>query len=589
MKQILFLLFFNLFCCVALAHPKHIHGQELLFEDDFSQGFIKWKPTRDNGSMWSIVDGKAYVNVQRFFYITEMIPKDQYWNSNWHNIEYELDFTPLEGVDRNVSFGFQDVQNWYEIHFVSTEYNLVRLENGIVKLNVFSPFIMENGRTYRLKIQLYEGNIKIFTDGVKIADQNDWSFNQNYGRIGIKAGTGSIAPTRAYIDNVIVRSYVPDDGKQLHVELLKQFDPKWKDQEYDSATKWSDRPTIHRWGCALTSMAMILRYHGLKTLPDGTVLDPASLNSWLRSQSDGYLHEGSLNWIAVTRLTRLISEKINTPKLEFKRLGADLNLAKNEINGNRPVILQLPGHFLVADGVPADQSTLSIKDPAYTYTKLNQHHDSLLSFSQFVPSHTDLSYMVISHSPGLHITLKDESGTIIPGFEEFSDQIKDVLENSGETNPALTIHHFPKPNSGKYTVEAYQNQVGTYALQFLTYDSGANVTQQNSSGTVGLSPIYFEISYQKNGVSQINQISTFAQFRQDLKIMKAARQFPYEYGITQIDELAKLAQQSALSRQLRYLTNIQALLKQYKSKQTTFSFTFLNESLNNLLTLLKKG
>src|SRR5689334_9685211 len=78
--------------------PQRARAQEVLFEDDFSNGLTKWQPTRDNGSMWSIVDGKAYVDVQRYYYVTEMIPKDQYWNNNWHNIEYELDFTPLEGV-----------------------------------------------------------------------------------------------------------------------------------------------------------------------------------------------------------------------------------------------------------------------------------------------------------------------------------------------------------------------------------------------------------------------------------------------------------------------------------------------------------
>jgi hypothetical protein len=581
--------FLSLFIIIALVFhitTRQVRAQELLFEDDFSHGFEKWKPTRDDGSMWSIVDGKAYVNVQRFFYITEMIPKDQYWDSSWHNISYELDFTPLAGVDRNVSFGFQDVKNWYEIHFISTEYNLVRLENGVVKLNVFSPFIMENGKTYHVKIQLFEGKIQIFIDDVKIADQNDWSFDQNYGRIGIKAGTGSVAPTRAYIDNVVVRSYVPDDGKQLHVELLKQFDPKWKDQEYDTATAWSDRPTIQRWGCALTSMAMVLRYHGLKTLPDGTELNPSTLNTWLKSQADGYLNEGSLNWVAVTRLTRLISEKFNTPKLEFSRAGSDLNIAKSEINANRPVIVQLPGHFLVADGVPSDQSTVTIKDPAYIYTKLSQHKDPVLSLSKFIPSHTDLSYIVIAHNPGLHAILSDNAGNSISGFEEFSNQIVDPIDNSGETTPALVLQYFAKPTSGNYTITISQDQVRPYTLQVLTYDVAANPIQKKYQGTVGPLATRFQIEYQKNTQSQIFPLASFTQFRQDLQRMKILKQFAAEAVIGQIDSLAGFGEQSSLSRQLRYIQSIQTLLNQYKSKQTNLSFTFLNESLNNLLTVL---
>src|ERR1700722_603606 len=105
------------------------------------------------------------------------------------------------------------------------------------------------------------------------------------------------------IDNFEVNTVVSQD---LSVPLIKQTSTPWQSQEYDSAHIWNpSNPTINAWGCAMTSAAMIFRYYGINELPDGTPLDPGTLNKWLENQPDGYVETGWVNWIALSRLSKL--------------------------------------------------------------------------------------------------------------------------------------------------------------------------------------------------------------------------------------------------------------------------------------------
>lgn len=475
-----------------------VRAQELVFSDDFSQGFTQWQLTRKNNGNWSIQDGQAEANVTSYSTIVEMVPKDEFWNAAWKNIEYQLDYTPLEGVDKNISFNFENLQNWYEIHFLDDWYNLVRLTNGQTPFSISKPFTMVNGRTYHLAIRFENGRIRVWVDDQLVGDEFDNSFTQNYGKVGIKAGTGSVAPTRVRFDNIKVYLLDTPLDTALAVPLLMQTDPLWAAQTYDHATNWSDNPTIERWGCALTSMVMVLRYYGIGQLPDGQVLTPASLNQWLLTQADGYLGTGLLNWQAVTRLTRLVSSSLSTPKLEFSFQATDwLAAAKADILAAKPVIVNLPGHFVVGSGLLADQSDILIKDPAYTLKKLSQHTQSPLSIRRFQPSQTDLSYLVIVHDPATQVQLTDANGTVVAGLSTHIEYVTERAQPTKTSTP-LAVSQLAKPATGTYRLRLTG---ATQPVEVYVYNQQADVQQWSISVADQAAAPSWQLSYSKEGSS----------------------------------------------------------------------------------------
>ena len=86
---------------------------------------------------------------------------------------------------------------------------------------------------------------------------------------------------------------------QLPVDF-KQSDPAWGDDVYDDATNWPNiipqSPSIHRWGCAMTTLAMVVRAFGIDTDPEGAAVNPGNLNQWLQSAVGGYVGQGITNW-----------------------------------------------------------------------------------------------------------------------------------------------------------------------------------------------------------------------------------------------------------------------------------------------------
>ncbi|HEX7017728.1 MAG TPA: C39 family peptidase, partial [Patescibacteria group bacterium] len=540
-----------------------------------------------NSHLWSIVDGQAEANVPNRSTIIEMVPKDEFWNSEWRNIEYEFDFTPLQGVDRNISFGVIDNSNWYEFHFLENSYELVRVENGSVPFRVNHPFRLENGKTYKMNIRLKDGNIQLLINDQLIIDQDDWSYNDgSIGKIGIKAGTGAIAPTRLRYDNIIVRSLdaPTQDGKQLEYTHFKQSDPVWKNDIYDTATEWSQVPTMNRWGCAVTSLAMIMHYHGLTTMPDGSPVTPAALNNWLTTQADGYVKDGLVNWIAGTRLTRLISEQYGTPKLEYRWSGdTTLTTVASEIAADKPSIIEIAGHFLTVNGVTGDGTDLYIKDPAYDYTKFSQHQTELLSSRLFQPSHTDLSYLFMAHQPGLKVTLMDANHQPVSNLESFTDYLQDPTGESSEKTDPTQIHQLAQPESGTYYLTVSQQEFGPYAFQFFAYDVAANPTALHHTGMVGPQPLTFTIRYERQGTSTIAHTMNFTQFRADLKLVKDQGHFWQKASYKVLDKMAAWGEAStSAKKQQHYARLLSVLVKAHRNLITTDGHTYLTQQVTAL-------
>ncbi|OGM08270.1 hypothetical protein A2159_02235 [Candidatus Woesebacteria bacterium RBG_13_34_9] len=272
----------------------------------------------------------------------------------------------------------------------------------------------------------------------------------------------------------------------LDVPLFKQTSEPWGSQVYDSANKWfPSNPNISAWGCALTSAAMVFRYHGINKLPDGTTLDPGTLNTWLKKQKDGYVGKGLLNWLALSRLSKQAISTNNITAfdaLEFKKkISSDKNLVKEDIMNQIPDILGEPGHFIVAKGIEND--IITINDPAYDKNLLTQYGNTFLSINKFTPSNTDLSYIMLTINPNIDITLKD--GNRVEVGNSFIEEPITNPDNIGETNgPPLKIVYLEKPTADDYEIVLNSPTETEYNVGIYLYDINGEVFTKTKKGSL---------------------------------------------------------------------------------------------------------
>ena len=120
------------------------------------------------------------------------------------------------------------------------------------------------------------------------------------------------------------------------------------------------------------------RYYGVTTGIDGKEVNPRNLNAWLKNQPDGY-YDGAINFRALKRFSG--------NRLHYLgRIDArNDELMAGELCNGRPVILNVPNHFVVATGemcVNAER-TWSIKDPGKNISTLEGYGNTYLGLRIF--------------------------------------------------------------------------------------------------------------------------------------------------------------------------------------------------------------
>ncbi len=499
-----------------------------VFEDNFSKGFEKWQPLSGDWQFWSYVSDEngsyATANILKPSTIIKLIPKDKFWHNSWKNYQYELWFEPLSGVDRNLFWGYLSSSNFYSIHFTSFSFRLTHLFNEQKPINYMTDYSLQNGIRH-LKLKHNAGYIQVYIDDQLITEafDPDWAWLGG-GKIVLIVSTGASYPTKVKFHNVKV-SLLGDFI--LNVNRQTQTDKKWTDDSYDSDEDWTTELGIGRWGCALTSLTMIMNYYDLSQMPkQGGVVNPKTANQWLKKQKDGYIGSGMLNWQAAMRLVRLISKEYSTEqkpltKLEMswgKASPSYFDKAIKELSLGRPVIGHIPGHFFVIDGFNAKKDDLFIKDPAFKHKLLSKHSKKINSLRLLTPSQTDLSYFLLAYPDNLKITILDKDGVELPG--NIADEtINSYPPGNGMNNNSnqLLTHYFAKPKNSVYRmqVEAIDGSANlpgsansSYDFIFYAYDEEANVQTFNPVGTLGDGYIW-QFNYAKElGVNNFETIPT---------------------------------------------------------------------------------
>jgi len=574
-------------------------SHKVLYEN-FDDGDLNgWIVTRNqclyngNPAVWRVINGKLVIKTNGGRCFTEIMPDDNLWNGIGDNYIVEFDMTLVTGADHTIAFRYTDPEHWYDFH-IQTPGRLILDSSGSVHYGDYS-----NGQTIHFKLIINGRHVSVYrgiNPQILIIDNPHVNANFPTGRIAPQAAPGG-GELETHFDNIVVTSI--DNEPNLDVPLLKQTSEPWQSMEYDSAHKWSPAsPTIYSWGCALTSATMILQYYGIDKTPYGTRLDPGTLNNWLRSQPDGYISNGFVNWLAISRFSRLAKESGNNPNFSFDALEYDRNSGTNkrqqlinDLNDDRPGILEVPGHFVVAKGI--EGNTFLINDPFYTRERLSDgYNNDFISVGRYIPTNTDLSYIMVVNDQNLHIKLKDTLGNILS--ESFSQLPLENETNSEEkSEDPLKILYLKKPSSGIYHMEITSDATQKDIVDLYLYSSLGDVTTSRHQILISKNnPEIITIKFDKDNKdqSQVKRIITFQTVIADINEGISLKELNKNLG-NQLKRLISRAEKDIqsnhkISAEMRLETAIW-LLKSNKGvliKQSIFDilmqdFTYLKSSL----------
>ncbi len=247
----------------------------------------------------------------------------------------------------------------------------------------------------------------------------------------------------------------------LNVPLIKQTDLQWKDAFYDHASlqQLNCGKTIGECGCALTSLAMMLNFHGVTKSPDGKPTTPATLNEYFNKNaqcvssgcvSQGYAF-GNVIWNAADRYSADAFKKFGTQKIvsynDAQSTQWDKQLVADDIKHEQPVIarVQKNEHWALITGT--DQDTFVINDPRNDVNRLNQkpYLNTAYNIRRFKKTSSDFSSLEFTTKYPGTIEVTDPKGRInaeIPNTNVSSS----ILSSSNNT---VTIG---TPIEGEYRV-----------------------------------------------------------------------------------------------------------------------------------------
>ena len=496
-----FLLVVLLVLCLFTASGKQVFAESVLFEDNFDSGFNGWNLINNtcnyNGqpASWNWINNGLEIKFNNSsFCKTHITPNSLIIPENIpYRYEVRMKITS-KNMDRNILFKFKDLNNWYGLHTIGNNLYLERVVGSFnPQPDFYAPYVFDDNGTYDFAIDVDLDQVKVYINGSLIMTANISNyFLENYSA-GLRASTGANSSSEVWFDNFKVTSLAPDNI--LPVPDLKQYDPLWGLEEYDAASMWAPgAATIERWGCVLTSAAMILQYYGFP-------ISPGELNTWLNSQPDGYLRNGLANWLAISRYTE---ENRNTAgeALEFLRYGADDTLLTSELEAARPPIFKVPGHFGVAIG--AEGANFAVNDPASaTNTLLSQveadHGGAYQNLYSYTLSSTDLSYLMLVVNEGFVINVLDTDGNPV-GESAIDGPLEDDVDGGADSGQSLNVFLLPQPPNGEYEIQINGN--GFYQLDSYFYNREGEVHQDSQDGYASGQDTFRASLGEENGIDE---------------------------------------------------------------------------------------
>lgn len=307
------------------------------------------------------------------------------------------------------------------------------------------------------------------------------------GILNVPHGTGVDRRGRVYVADarnhrVVVFTPSAPPPFVLNIPLIKQTDQVWANEPYDHADKQQLNcgKTIADCGCTLTSLSMLLNFHGVTKSPEGKPTSPVTLNEYFNKDaqcvssgcvSQGYAF-GNVIWSAADRYSADAFKKFGTQKIvslnDAKSITWDPQTVADDIKNNQPVIAKVQSneHWALVTGI--DQDTFVINDPRNNVDRLNQkpYLNTAYGIRRFKKTSSDFSSLEFTTKyPGI-IEVTDPKGRInadIPNTNLSSS----LLSSSNNT---VTIG---TPIEGTYLVTLSSSRVDIPLAVHASDSSGA--------------------------------------------------------------------------------------------------------------------
>lgn len=590
----------SLYCIVigllVLMMPRQAFA-EVLFEDDFNRDELgDWTVVRnfqwENASLpcffegapapWQMLLDRLGIKIDGPGCFTEIVPTGfQLPTNTGYAFEFDMTMPTSTAMDRNYTLRFVDPDHAYGVKILANQIFIGKAVVGSGQIpNSYAVYPFEANKTYHIRNELWaDKTIRIYINGQLVIDTVDSEPSVDGGTIGFQASVGEIRASETWFDNVVVTSLPDPRDQRLDVPYFSQRDPSWKDLEYDSASRWAKAPdanTVERWGCALSSAAMILNYYGISEIEPGVQVNPLHLNDWLNAQPDGYVGDGLVNWIALTRLAYQFHQRHPlTASLEYTYDRLTMDEMTQQFQNAKPVILELPKHFVVATGIRHNDNSVFIHDPFYDRQTIDLTNSQPISSRIFSQSFTDLSYIFVTHKPGVTVQLHGD----YEEFESHTESFQDDLE--GEQTTSVVVHQKAKPKTGTYTLSVSPAPI-SQDIDVYFYQKDGTVQKESISVQTSAEYQNYLLSYNSEGESSIQKSEHHTAFLVLLNQSYQHHQIHSAFVYYTLLHLAQDQEQYLNDRAatLRYTNFISATIEKYSDTMSEGTKYTLLESLN---------
>ncbi len=324
----------------------------------------------------------------------------------------------------------------------------------------------------------------------------------------------------------------------VFVPLLKQgtlpfngVDPTWEIEEYahpNNDSLWCGT-TIADCGCAITSIAMLLRRYEIKNPTDGTSSTPATVNDFFNRDAQcgnagcaslGYSF-GDVRWGAVNKYAAEAFKNYGTQKIIYNGGGSyNETTVKGDVDTEKPVILGVPNHWVIA--TESAGNTFRINDPLFNQTLLSDsayNNTATQGMRRFVTTNSDFSSIEIAVKTPAQIIITAPDGkktgydssslsniVEIPSSEYFFDEAYTKGADPASTPPPDTGVHWAMiqtPQKGNYRVEVIGTVGQMYNFAAYISDRSSNTYFKLKDVLQSDEPAVYFIKYDPDAVSPL--------------------------------------------------------------------------------------
>ena len=275
--------------------------------------------------------------------------------------------------------------------------------------------------------------------------------------------------------------------------------------------------SIAQCGCAITSLSMIGKYHGITTGFDGSSVNPLHMNAWLLDNK-GYSPDGSVLWnYALAYLGEEKDGKVMSRLSLDGHNETDTNTIGEFVDNANPSLgfNKKEGHYVVLTHT-IDEGGFSVKDPLWYNTKTTdderdvagkvQDYNDVVSKANLIgynPALTPLpeSVEIVLESPA-ELLVTDERGRRLGYDVETNTFVSEIPGGSYDRedfilnpeNPSANPHkkkrvYIRKPEGEKFAVEVIGTGVGEYQLSFAVTDGKGGLFGEQIASTTSVGKV----------------------------------------------------------------------------------------------------